>query len=67
MAEGNHWRLDYTLKRKAEKGVRIFVLVYKEMEMALGLKSLYSKKLLQGLHPNIKVCLLIFVNAELLL
>ncbi|KAF7634235.1 Phospholipase [Meloidogyne graminicola] len=55
MAEGNHWRLDYTLKRKAEKGVRIFVLVYKEMEMALGLKSLYSKKLLQGLHPNIKV------------
>ncbi|KAL7071209.1 hypothetical protein ACQ4LE_009433 [Meloidogyne hapla] len=55
MAEGNHWRLDYTLKRKAEKGVRIFVLVYKEMEMALGLKSLYSKKLLQGLHSNIKV------------
>lgn len=55
MAEGNHWRLDYTLKRKAESGVRIFILIYKEMEMALGLKSLYSKKHLQGLHPNIKV------------
>ena len=55
MAEGNHWRLDYALKRKAEKGVRIFILIYKEMEMALGLKSLYSKKHLQGLHPNIKV------------
>jgi phospholipase D1/2 len=55
MAEGNHWRLDYALKRKAEKGVRIFILIYKEMEMALGLKSLYSKKHLQNLHPNIKV------------
>uniref|UniRef100_A0A914HQS8 Phospholipase n=1 Tax=Globodera rostochiensis TaxID=31243 RepID=A0A914HQS8_GLORO len=55
MAEGNYWRLDYALKRRAEKGIRIFILVYKEMEMALGLKSLYSKKHLQGLHPNIKV------------
>lgn len=55
MAEGNHWRLDYVLKRQAEKGVRIFILVYKEMEMALTLNSLYSKKLLQGLHENIKV------------
>ena len=58
MAEGNHWRLDYILKRKAEKGVRIFILLYKEMEMALGLKSLISKKHLQSLHPNIKVSFL---------
>ncbi|KAL3120771.1 hypothetical protein niasHT_008063 [Heterodera trifolii] len=55
MAEGNYWRLDCALKRRAEKGIRIFILIYKEMEMALGLKSLYSKKHLQELHPNIKV------------
>ncbi|KAI1726716.1 phospholipase D active site motif domain-containing protein [Ditylenchus destructor] len=55
MAEGNHWRLDYVLKRQAERGVRIFILIYKEMEMAIGLNSLYSKKYLQNLHPNIKV------------
>uniref|UniRef100_A0A915ED17 Phospholipase n=1 Tax=Ditylenchus dipsaci TaxID=166011 RepID=A0A915ED17_9BILA len=55
MAEGNHWRLDYVLKRQAEKGVRIFILIYKEMEMAIGLNSLYSKRHLQNLHPNIKV------------
>lgn len=55
MAEGNHWRLDNVLKRQAEKGVRIFILLYKEFELALNLDSMYAKKLLQGLHPNIKV------------
>uniref|UniRef100_A0A7E4VB52 Phospholipase n=1 Tax=Panagrellus redivivus TaxID=6233 RepID=A0A7E4VB52_PANRE len=55
MAEGNRWRLDMVLKRAAERGVKIFVLVYKEVEFALGLNSLYSKRHLQGLHPNIKV------------
>jgi phospholipase D1/2 len=55
MTEGNRWRLDEILKRKAEKGVRIFVLLYKEVEVALGISSMYSKKTLQALHPNIKV------------
>ncbi|KAE9416764.1 hypothetical protein Angca_005924, partial [Angiostrongylus cantonensis] len=53
--EGNYWRLDEILKRKANQGVRIFILMYKEMEMALGLNSIYSKRTLQALHPNIKV------------
>ncbi|KAJ1354922.1 hypothetical protein KIN20_012017 [Parelaphostrongylus tenuis] len=53
--EGNHWRFDEILKRKANQGVRIFILMYKEMEMALGLNSIYSKRTLQALHPNIKV------------
>ncbi|GMR36690.1 hypothetical protein PMAYCL1PPCAC_06885, partial [Pristionchus mayeri] len=53
--EGTKWRLDQILKRKAEQGVKIFVLMYKEMEMALGLNSIYTKKTLQALHPNIKV------------
>lgn len=53
--EGNYWRLDEILKRKAEQGVKIFILLYKEMEMALGLNSIYTKRTLQGLHENIKV------------
>ncbi|CAD5217208.1 unnamed protein product [Bursaphelenchus xylophilus] len=55
MAEGNHWRLDNVLKRQAEKGVRIFILIYKEFELTLNLNTVYAKKLLQKLHPNIKV------------
>ncbi|VDN60541.1 unnamed protein product [Dracunculus medinensis] len=55
LIEGNRWRLDELLKRKAEEGIKIFVLLYKEMEMALGINSIYTKKTLQGLHKNIKV------------
>ena len=34
----------------------IYVLLYKEMEMALTIKSIYSKTALMKLHPtNIKV------------
>ena len=34
----------------------IYVLLYKEMEMALTIKSIYSKTALLKLHPtNIKV------------
>ncbi|KAI3355510.1 hypothetical protein L3Q82_018352 [Scortum barcoo] len=55
VVEGNHWRLDCTLKRKAQQGVRIFVMLYKEVELALGINSGYSKRTLLHLHPNIKV------------
>ncbi|XP_035662332.1 phospholipase D1-like [Branchiostoma floridae] len=54
-AEGEKWRLDQVLKRKAEEGVNVFVLMYKEVELALGLNSLYSKTTLLNLHPNVKV------------
>ena len=30
-------------------------MLYKEVEMALGISSLYSKRCLQELHPNVKV------------
>ncbi|XP_051874747.1 phospholipase D1-like isoform X2 [Pristis pectinata] len=53
--EGNHWRLDYILKRKAHQGVKVFVMLYKEVELALGINSEYSKRTLMRLHPNIKV------------
>ncbi|XP_069847999.1 phospholipase D1 isoform X2 [Dipodomys merriami] len=55
VVEGNRWRLDCILKRKAQQGVRIFIMLYKEVELALGINSEYSKKALMRLHPNIKV------------
>ncbi|KAG9348974.1 hypothetical protein JZ751_029291 [Albula glossodonta] len=55
VVDGNTWRLDYVLKRKAEQGVKICVLLYKEVEVVLGLNSEYTKKTLMGLHSNIKV------------
>ncbi|XP_025829452.1 LOW QUALITY PROTEIN: phospholipase D2 [Agrilus planipennis] len=54
--DGDYWRLDKLLKRKAKQGVKIFVLLYKEVEMALGLNSYYSKqKLTEDCDDNIKV------------
>lgn len=55
VVEGNRWRLDCILKRKAQQGVRIFIMLYKEVELALGINSEYSKRTLVQLHPNIKV------------
>ncbi|KAG9334153.1 hypothetical protein JZ751_009065 [Albula glossodonta] len=55
VVEGNRWRLDCILKRKAQQGVRIYVMLYKEVELALGINSEYSKRTLMHLHPNIKV------------
>ncbi|KAI1882772.1 hypothetical protein AGOR_G00238370 [Albula goreensis] len=55
VVEGNRWRLDCVLKRKAQQGVRIYVMLYKEVELALGINSEYSKRTLMHLHPNIKV------------
>lgn len=59
---GTYWRLDQILKRKAEQGVRVFVLLYKEMEMALGLNSIYTKRTLQGLHPNVRVSIFVYLK-----
>ncbi|KAI0220872.1 Phospholipase D1 [Lamellibrachia satsuma] len=53
--EGNRWRLDKILERKAEDGVKIFIILFKEMEFAVGLNSYYSKQALTKLHQNIKV------------
>ncbi|XP_044031994.1 phospholipase D1 [Siniperca chuatsi] len=55
VVDGNRWRLDCILKRKAQQGVHIFVMLYKEVELALGINSGYSKRTLLHLHPNIKV------------
>ncbi|XP_055838450.1 phospholipase D2 isoform X2 [Episyrphus balteatus] len=52
--DGDYWRLDKILHRKATEGVKIFVMLYKEVEMALGINSYYSKQILNS-HENIKV------------
>ncbi|KAI6781430.1 Phospholipase D1-like protein [Emericellopsis cladophorae] len=46
------YRLDHVLKRKAEEGVKIFVIVYKEVEAALTCNSLHTKHALQALCPE---------------
>ncbi|KAM7397843.1 hypothetical protein PAMA_005937 [Pampus argenteus] len=54
-ATENYWRLDEILKRKAEQGVKVCVLLYKEVELALGINSEHSKRTLMNMHSNIKV------------
>ena len=39
----------------AKKGVKIYVLLFCEVKLALGVNSEYTKAVLQGLHENIKV------------
>lgn len=53
--DGDYWRLDKILQRKAEAGVKVCVLLYKELEIALGINSYYSKQRLVSAHHNIKV------------
>ena len=43
------WRLDQVLKRRAEAGVKIYVIVYKEVEQALTCNSAHTKHALEGL------------------
>jgi len=49
------YRLDKLLKRKADEGVKIYVVVYKEVEMALTLDSEHTRNWLEGLSKNIVV------------
>eukprot|EP00742_Colponemidia_sp_Colp-10_P008681 GILJ01009418.1.p1 GENE.GILJ01009418.1~~GILJ01009418.1.p1 ORF type:complete len:951 (-),score=125.96 GILJ01009418.1:169-3021(-) len=47
--------LDELLYNAACRGVQIFVLLFKEIPLALPLDSLYTKTALMKLHPNIHV------------
>lgn len=46
------WRLDHTLKRAAERGVKIYVVVYKEVKQALTCNSEHTKHALEALCPE---------------
>ena len=49
------WRLDRILKRKADQGVKIFVIVYRNIDAAIPIDSQYTKFSLLDLHPNVFV------------
>ncbi|KAI5301290.1 hypothetical protein KEM55_006093 [Ascosphaera atra] len=46
-----YWRLDQILKRKAEQGVRIYIIVYKEVNQALTCNSAHTKHAIRALCP----------------
>lgn len=48
-------RLDLALQKKAEEGVQVYVLMYKEVSVALTLNSMFSKQVLSKLHKNVHV------------
>ncbi|KAH9616705.1 hypothetical protein KSS87_014109 [Heliosperma pusillum] len=48
-------RLDTLLEAKAKEGVQIYILIYKEVSIALKINSLYSKKRLLKIHENVRV------------
>lgn len=47
------WRLDKLLQRKAQQGVKIHVVVYKEVTQTMSMSSKHTKYILENLHPNI--------------
>jgi len=46
------WRLDYTLKRAAERGVKIYIIVYREVEHAFSCNSQHTKRALMNMIPE---------------
>lgn len=46
------WRLDRILKRRAEAGVQIYIIVYKEVNQALTCNSAHTKHALRELCPK---------------
>ena len=54
--EGNEaFRIDRILKKKAEEGVKIFIIVYRNVGTTVGTDSSWTKHSLLSLHDNIHV------------
>ncbi|KAF5368099.1 hypothetical protein D9758_004381 [Tetrapyrgos nigripes] len=53
-AKQEQWRLDRVLKRKAEQGVKVYVVVYKEVTQTMSMSSKHTKWALTELNPNIQ-------------
>ncbi|KAF8811342.1 phospholipase D [Phlegmacium glaucopus] len=47
------WRIDRLLEKKAQQGVKIHVIVYKEVTQTMSMSSKHTKAVLDKLHPNI--------------
>lgn len=54
-AISQRWRLDRLLKRKADEGVKIFVIMYRNINSAIPIDSEYSKFSLLDLGDNVFV------------
>ncbi|KAK4058234.1 hypothetical protein OIO90_000973 [Microbotryomycetes sp. JL221] len=54
-AKHEDYRLDRLLLRKAQQGVRIFVMVYKEVTQTMSMSSHHTKHHLEDMHGNISV------------
>ncbi|KAF2269877.1 phospholipase D/nuclease [Lojkania enalia] len=54
-AKYQQYRIDRLLQAAAQRGVKINVIVYKEVTQALTLSSAHTKHALEALHPNIAV------------
>ncbi|KAI1099192.1 phospholipase D [Jackrogersella minutella] len=49
------WRLDRLLQKKAKEGVKVFIIIYRNVEQAIPIDSEYTKFSLLNLHDNILV------------
>lgn len=54
--DGNQeWRIDRLLKRKAEQGVKIFIIIYRNVGQTVPIDSSWTKHSFLDLHPNIYI------------
>ncbi|TAQ86673.1 hypothetical protein B7494_g4993 [Chlorociboria aeruginascens] len=49
------WRLDRLLQKKAREGVKIFIIIYRNVEAAIPIDSEFTKFSMLDLHPNVFV------------
>ncbi|KAJ4351315.1 uncharacterized protein N0V89_006654 [Didymosphaeria variabile] len=54
-AKNQQYRIDRMLQAAAQRGVKVNIIVYKEVTQALTLSSAHTKHALEALHPNIGV------------
>ncbi|KAJ5894676.1 Phospholipase D/Transphosphatidylase [Penicillium taxi] len=54
-AKNEQYRLDRMLQAAAQRGVKVNIVVYKEVPQAVSTCSEHTKKALESLHPNIAV------------
>nr|KMM72113.1 phospholipase D1 [Coccidioides posadasii RMSCC 3488] len=54
-SKNEQYRVDRMLQAAAQRGVKVNVIVYKEVTQALSLSSSHTKHHLEDLHPNIAV------------
>lgn len=52
---GLEYRLDMLLKKKADEGVQIYVIVWNETKIAMSLDSAYTQSVLHSLSHNVYV------------